>query len=334
MNRLEEQFIRSPNAKHLSIRHAMNAETLIQPKPTGRSGPKNAVVTTAGPTPARSDGPGTSATDSHLQGLKARLKATWESGDFGQIAKFTMPAAEQFMARIPLQPGMRVLDAACGTGNLAVLAARRRCQVAGLDIAANLLVQARQRADQEQLAIEFAQGDVEAMPYADATFDAVVSMYGVMFAPRPERVVSELCRVTRPGGLIALANWTPDGFIGKMFAVFARHVPPPAGIPSPLLWGNEAAVRVRFNGAVRKLTFERCMARMCFPFDPAGTVEFFRRYYGPTQRAFATLDLASQASLRRDLIELETQHNVSSRPNETDTPSEYLEVHAYVAPGG
>jgi len=149
-----------------------------------------------------------------------------------------------------------------------------------------------------------------------------------MFAPRPEWVASELCRVTKPGGLVALANWTPTGFIGKMFAVFARHVPPPAGLPSPLLWGDEAVVRERFNGAIKELRLTRRMARMRFPFDPAGTVEFFRRYYGPTQRAFQVLDPAGQGRLLGDLVELEARHNVSPRPDETDTPSEYLEIHA------
>jgi SAM-dependent methyltransferase len=263
-----------------------------------------------------------------IQAIKARQKATWESGNFGEVAKFTMPSAEEFMGRIALQPGMRVLDAACGTGNLAVLAARRGCRVSGLDIATNLLAQARDRARQDALAIEFTEGDAEAMSYEDASFDIVVSMYGVMFAPRPERVVSELCRVTKPGGLIALANWTPGGFIGKMFAVFARHLPPPAGIPSPLLWGDEAVVRDRFYGAIQELRLTRRIARMCFPFDPAGTVEFFQRYYGPTQRAFEALAPVKQARLRHDLVELETRHNVSSLPNETDTPSEYMEIHA------
>jgi SAM-dependent methyltransferase len=263
-----------------------------------------------------------------IQAVKARQKATWESGDFGQVAKFTMPAAEEFMARLSLRPGTRVLDAACGTGNLALLAARRGCRVSGLDIASNLLAQARDRAQREGLDIDFAEGDAEAMPYPDASFDLVVSMYGVMFAPRPEWVAGELCRVTKPGGLIALANWTPAGFIGKMFAVFARHVPPPTGLPSPLLWGDTAVVRDRFNGAVSELRLTPRTARMCFPFDPAGTVEFFRRYYGPTQRAFEALDAAAQAKLRSDLTELEARHNVSLNPNETDTPAEYLEIHA------
>src|SRR5881394_4070184 len=192
-----------------------------------------------------------------IQTIKARQKSTWESGDFGQVAKFIMPIAEQFMSRIELRPGMKVLDAACGTGNLAVIAARRGCITSGLDLAANLIAQARERARRESLDIEYTEGDAEAMPYPDASFDMVVSMYGVMFAPRPERVVSELQRVTRPGGLIALANWTPEGFIGKMFAVFARHLPPPAGLPSPLQWGDEAVVRSRFNGAIQELSLTR-----------------------------------------------------------------------------
>jgi SAM-dependent methyltransferase len=262
-----------------------------------------------------------------IESIKARQKGTWESGDFGQVAKFLVPDAEQFMARIDLRPGSTVLDAACGTGNLAVLAARRGCISSGLDIASNLIAQARERARQESLAIEYTEGDAEAMPYPDASFDVVVSMWGVMFAPRPERVVSELRRVTKPGGLIALANWTPEGFIGKMFAVFSRHLPPPAGFPSPLLWGSEGVVNARFHGAGEELRLTRRTARLCFPFDPAGTVDFFRRYYGPTHRAFESLKAAGQAALRSDLVELQTRHNVSMRPDETDTPSEYLEVH-------
>jgi len=262
-----------------------------------------------------------------IQSLKARQKSTWESGDFGEVAKLIMCEADAFMAGIDLQPEMKVLDAACGTGNLAVIAARRGCITSGLDIASNLIAQARERAEEDSLAIEYTEGDAEAMPYPDASFDVVVSMYGVMFAPRPELVVSELRRVLKPGGLIALANWTPGGFIGKMFAVFARHLPPPAGFPSPLLWGDESVVRARFHGVGEELRLTRRMASMRFPFDPAGTVDFFQRYYGPTHRAFESLKADGQAALRRDLVELETRYNVSTRPDETETPSEYLEVH-------
>jgi hypothetical protein len=142
-----------------------------------------------------------------------------------------------------------------------------------------------------------------------------------------------LRRVTKPGGLIALANWTPEGFIGKLFKVFSRHVPPPAGLPSPLLWGDETVVRDRLGRAAESLHLARRVARMRLPFDPAGTVDFFRRYYGPTNRAFNALEPAAQKKLLVDLVELQTQHNVSRKPSETDTPSEYLEIHARLRNG-
>src|SRR5215471_1418024 len=183
-----------------------------------------------------------------LASIKARQKATWESGDFGQVAKYIETVAEEFMAQIELRAGMKVLDAACGTGNLAVIAAKRGCATSGVDIASNLIAQARERAWHQALPINYLEGDVEALPWPDASFDVVVSMFGVMFAPRPDVVVSELRRVTKPGGLTALANWTPEGFIGKMFGVFSRHLPPPpTGVPSPMEWGNEATVQQRLQ---------------------------------------------------------------------------------------
>jgi SAM-dependent methyltransferase len=290
--------------------------------------PGSAALLTEGTPLARSATATAQSPAFDIQAVKARQKATWESGDFGQIAKVIIPAAEEFMAQLDLRPGMRVLDAACGTGNLAVIAARRGCRVDGLDIATNLIAQARERARGDGLAIEFAEGDAEAMPYEDGTFDAVVSMYGVMFAPRPDRVVSELCRVTKPGGLIALANWTREGFIGKLFDVFSQHVPAPSGLPSPLWWGDETVVRHRFGSAVTELRLLRRMTRMIVPFDAAGTVNFFRRYYGPTNRAFGSLDATGQAKLQKDLVELQARANVSAQANQTDTPAEYLEIQA------
>jgi SAM-dependent methyltransferase len=266
-----------------------------------------------------------------IQTIKTRHKATWESGDFGEVARYIVGEAAEFMSHLDLKPGMKVLDAACGTGNLAVIAAKLGCVTSGLDLAANLIAQARERAQQEGLNIEYTQGDAEALPYGDATFDAVVSMYGVMFAPRPELVVAELRRVTKPGGLIALANWSPDGFIGKMFQVFSRHVTPPPGFPSPLMWGDEAVVRARFNGSAEQLKFTRRTARMRFPFAPEGTVDFFRRYYGPTLRAFDSLKGPEQDALRRDLVELQAKYNVATNPNETDNPADYLEVQVRLA---
>ena len=263
----------------------------------------------------------------NLEAVKARQKATWESGDFGQIARTIKNVAEEFMARQPLNPGSRVLDVACGTGNLAILAARRGCVVSGIDLAGNLIDQARNRAAAEGLRIDFKQGDAEALPFADCQFDLVVSTFGVMFAPRPNVAAAELLRVTRSGGQVALANWTPEGFLGNMFQVFKAHLPPPpAGVPSPMGWGDEATVLLRLRHGFADVRLTRRIARMRYPFPPAETVEFFRQYYGPTQRAFASLDDSAQAALRRDLVELQTANNIAKTPHTTEVAAEYLEV--------
>jgi SAM-dependent methyltransferase len=262
-----------------------------------------------------------------LAAVKARQKATWESGDFGQIARTIENVAEEFMARQSIPAGAQVLDVACGTGNLAVIAARRGGAVSGIDIAANLIATARARAAAEGLRIAYEQGDAEALPYADGQFDLVMTMFGVMFTPRPSIATAEMLRVTRPGGRIAMANWTPEGFIGKMFQVFKAHLPPPpTGVPSPMGWGDEATVRTRLRHGFADVRLTRQIALMRYPFPPAETVEFFRQYYGPTQKAFAALDAAGQAALRRDLVELQTAHNTAPTPGTTEVAAEYLEV--------
>lgn len=261
-----------------------------------------------------------------LQALKARQKATWEAGDFGRVAIYNEPAAAEFFSRLPISKDDRVLDVACGTGNLAVLAARKGCAASGVDIAANLIEQARTRAAAEGLAIQYQEGDAEALPYETASFDAVVSMYGVMFAPRPEIAARELLRVTRPGGVIAMANWTSEGFIGRLFAVFGEFLPPSNGVPSPLLWGSESIAQARLGAGVREFRLSRRTARLRYPFDVPGTVEFFRTYYGPTQRAFAALPPEKQRALRARLEAVQSEHNVSKDPAITDTPAEYLQV--------
>ena len=263
----------------------------------------------------------------NLEAIKARQKATWESGDFGQIARMIENVAEEFMARQPMRHGAQVLDVACGTGNLAIIAALQGCAVSGVDIAANLLAQARVRAAEEKLNIDFKEADAEALPFESEQFDLTVSMFGVMFTPQPEIAAAELWRVTRPGGQIALANWTPDGFIGKMFRIFKAHLPPPpAGVPSPMGWGDEATVRARLRHGFTDVRLTRRIALMRYPFPPAETVEFFRQYYGPTNRAFASLDPAAQAALRQDLVELETSDNIATTPGTTEVAAEYLEV--------
>jgi SAM-dependent methyltransferase len=262
-----------------------------------------------------------------IEALKARMKATWMAGDFGQVARFTEVEAEHFVNRLPIRPGMRVLDVACGTGNLAIPAARKRTLVTGVDIATNLLDQGRERAERESLAIEFREGDAEQLPFPDAHFDAVISMFGAMFAPRPDLAASELVRVCRPDGLIAMANWTVEGFVGKTFAITGRYVPAPQGVPAPVLWGQEDVVRERFAKLDCQIQTSRRNVEFKYPFDSRGTVEFFRRYFGPTQMAFARLDEAGQSALSRDLEHLWTEHNRGSA-SESIVTAEYLEVRA------
>jgi ubiquinone/menaquinone biosynthesis C-methylase UbiE len=192
----------------------------------------------------------TSAPD--LSELKSRMKATWMAGDFGQIATFTAKAAEEFVQRLGIAHGAKVLDVACGTGNTAIPAARAGADVTGIDIASNLLEKARQRAATEGMNIHFQEGDAEDLPFPDQSFDVVLSMYGAMFAPRPEKVAAELVRVCKSGGMIAMANWTPDGFVGKNFAVMAKMVPPPP-VPPPILWGDESVVRQRLGAHSKEI---------------------------------------------------------------------------------
>jgi len=260
-----------------------------------------------------------------LESLKARLKATWSAGDFGQIAKSTAAGAEEFIKRLDLQPGMKVLDVACGSGNLALPAARAGATVTGIDIAPNLIEQARANAEREGLQIQFEEGDAEALPYDDASFDAVVTMFGAMFAPRPELVVSELKRVCKRGGFIAMANWTPTGFVGRMFKTVAGHFPPPPGMPPPVLWGVEATVRERFQEGISKLETNERTLTFKFPFPPADVVEHFRNYFGPIQKAFGALDENGQAALRGDLEQLWTENNRAT-DGTTQGDSQYLEV--------
>ena len=260
-----------------------------------------------------------------MDSLKTKLKSMWMAGDFGQIAKTLETGAEEFINRLNLNPGDRVLDVACGSGNTAIPAARAGAVVTGSDIAPNLLEQGRARAAAEGLKIQFDEGDAENLPYDDASFDTVVTMFGAMFAPRPELVASELTRVCHPGGRIAMANWTPEGHIGQMFKVTGKHVPPPPTMPSPIKWGDEATVRERLQDGIADLQLTRRMCHFQLPFSPADVVEHFRTYYGPTQRAFEALDAAKQAALRNDLTQLWSDNNRAT-DGTTDVEGEYLEV--------
>ncbi|MDP8952637.1 MAG: class I SAM-dependent methyltransferase [Actinomycetota bacterium] len=260
-----------------------------------------------------------------MEALKARLKATWMAGDYGHFAKYLQPGALEFLERLPIQAGTRMLDVACGAGQIAIPAARAGARVTGVDIAANLIEQARARAQAEGVDVRFDEGDAEMLAYEDASFDLVVSLIGAMFAPRPEHVAAELVRVCRPGGRIVMANWTPEGFVGQMFKTIGKHVPPPPLMPSPLLWGDEATVRERLGDGVAELHLTKRQYPFCYPFPPSEVVEHFRTYYGPTNRAFAALDAAGQAALRRDLEQLWSEHNRAA-DGTTRYESEYLEA--------
>ena len=267
----------------------------------------------------------TTAATADIDALKARLKATWMDGNYDYFSRFMETSAVEFLDRLGIDAGSKLLDVACGSGQLALIAARRGATVTGIDIAANSILAARGRAASEGLEATFDEGDAEALPYRDASFDVVASIFGAMFAPRPELVAAEMLRVCRPGGRIAMANWTKEGFIGKMFKTFARFIAPP-GMPAPVLWGDEGAVRGRFNLGVSDLRLARVIYRFNYPFAPADVVEFFRQYYGPTTRAFAALNEADQSALREELTQLWTSHNLAHEPGRTIVDSEYLQV--------
>jgi SAM-dependent methyltransferase len=260
-----------------------------------------------------------------ISALKKRMRDTWMAGDFGVIARYAEPAMEEFVSRLQLRPGTRVLDVACGTGNTLIPAARAGAVVTGVDIATNLVEQARARAAKEGLKVEVREGDAEQLDFPDASFDVVISTFGAMFAPRPELVARELLRVTKSGGLIAMANWTPMGFVGKMFRTSANHVPPPADIPPPALWGDEEVVRQRLGGGAKQITCTRRILDFVYPFPPVEVLGLFRKYFGPTQVAFSKLDEKGQAALAADLEKLWAEHN-QAIDETTKVRAEYLEV--------
>ncbi|MBX7219600.1 MAG: class I SAM-dependent methyltransferase [Blastocatellia bacterium] len=262
-----------------------------------------------------------------MAALKTRLKTTWMAGDYGTFARFMESGALEFLHRLNLTPGIKLLDVGCGSGQIAIPAALAGVEVTGVDIATNLLEQARERAQHAGLRVQFEEGDAEALPFPDGSFEVVVSLIGAMFAPRPDLVAAELVRVCRPGGRIVMANWTPEGFVGQMFKTIARHVPPPPLMASPVLWGKEDVVKERFSQGIASLQLEKQMFPFSYPFPPAEVVEFYRTYYGPTNRAFAALDETGQLALRNDLEHLWSTSNQAA-DGHTSYPGEYLKVTA------
>ncbi|MES2307025.1 MAG: class I SAM-dependent methyltransferase [Gemmatimonadota bacterium] len=260
-----------------------------------------------------------------MAALKARLKTMWESGDYSHFARFMDPGAQEFLERLQVAPGTRMLDVACGAGHLAIAAAEGRAEVTGIDFASNLIGRARSHAASAGVQVRFDEGDAEHLPYADGEFDLVVSLIGAIFAPQPDRVAAEMLRVCRPGGRIVMANWTPEGHIGQMFRILGAYLPLSPLMPSPMKWGDESTLRWRLSRGTTSLKVTRRMYPMHFPFPPAEVVEFYREHYGPVNRAFVSLDSIDQQDLRYDLEELWTRHN-RAIDGSTEVQAEYLEA--------
>jgi ubiquinone/menaquinone biosynthesis C-methylase UbiE len=259
-----------------------------------------------------------------LDAIKARQRATWASGDFGIIGTTLQIVGESLCEAVNLRSGSKVLDVAAGNGNCSLAAARRWCDVTSTDYVPALLEDGRRRAEAERLPITFQEADVEGLPFADGSFDVVLSSFGVMFAPNHEKSASEMLRVCRSNGRIGLANWTPRGFIGRLFAVVGRHMPPPAGLTPPSRWGLEEHLDHLFRASASDIQ----TTRRDFAFryrSPQHWVDVFRSWYGPVHKAFASLPAEKQPQLEKDLIDLIAEFNTSG-DSTMIVPAEYLEV--------
>jgi SAM-dependent methyltransferase len=262
--------------------------------------------------------------------IKGRQQQTWASGDYHMIAAIIVPTAERLADTLDLHAGESVLDVATGSGNAAIAAARRLTNVTGMDYVQSLLDRGKVRASAEGLPIAFELGDAEALPVADSAYDVVLSTFGVMFAPNQALAAQELLRVTRPGGRIGLANWTPDGWVGDMLRTVGRHVAPPAGVQPATRWGSESGIRELFGDGVASLQMTR--ENFVWRFTSAEHfLDLFRSYYGPVLKAFAALDEAGQAALASDLLASVERYAETLDDGTLLVPAEYLEVVAVKA---
>jgi ubiquinone/menaquinone biosynthesis C-methylase UbiE len=259
-----------------------------------------------------------------LAALKARQQAAWASGDYAVIGTTLQLVGEQLAETCDLRTDERVLDVAAGNGNATLAAARRGCAVTSTDYVGTLLERGAERARAERLEVSFQVADVEALPFGDASFDAVLSTFGVMFAPDHARAAAEMARVCRPGGRIGLANWTPTSFIGQVFKLIGRQMPPPAGVQSPALWGTEAHLRTLFGEQAADIQLHPRVFQFRYR-SAAHFLDVFRRWYGPVHKAFAALPPEQGATLARDLTELLESLNRAG-PGSLIVPSEYVEV--------
>lgn len=249
----------------------------------------------------------------------------WSKGDFSVVAHLVYKVAEDLAEALDLVPGESVLDVACGSGNGAIAAARRTlAKTVGADYVPALLERGRERAAAERLEVEFVEADAQQLPFEDGRFDAAMSIFGAMFAPDQAKTAAELLRVVRPGGRIGMANWTPEGAIGKMFRVTAKHAPPPPGVDSPLLWGTEERLRELFGDGISDLRIQRRISRQAFP-SADYYLDFFRRYFGPTQAAFERVGEQGEQALIDDLRAYLAEENAAGE-RALVIEAEYLEV--------
>jgi SAM-dependent methyltransferase len=259
-----------------------------------------------------------------LSTIKGRQQKAWSSGDYGKVGVTLSLMAELLAEAADLQPGQRVLDVASGNGNASLAAARRFCEVVGIDYVPMLLEEARRRAEAEGLSVDFREGDAEDLPFEDASFDVVLSTLGVMFAPDQEKAARELMRVVKPGGTIAMANWVPDGYVGDLFRTIGRYVPPPAGLKPPFRWGTEEGLDELLDGGIGSLQSRRRTFLWRFR-SARHHAEFMRGYYGPLNKAFGALDEEGQNALEQDLISLAERYDRSENGTVL-LHADYLEV--------
>jgi SAM-dependent methyltransferase len=259
-----------------------------------------------------------------LAPVKAKQQVAWAAGDYAVIGTTLQIVGESLCEALDLRAGQRVLDVAAGNGNATLAAARRWCDVLSTDYVGALLERGKARASAEGLAVQFEQADAENLQFPDAGFDVVVSTFGVMFTPNQEKAAGELARVCRPGGKIGLANWTPTSFIGELFKLMGRYIPPAAGVKSPSLWGTEERLRELFGNRIASLQAPR--RHFVFRYrSPKHWLDTFRTYYGPMHKAFAALDAGKQDALAEDLLGLAQRYNTATDGAMT-VPGEYLEV--------
>jgi ubiquinone/menaquinone biosynthesis C-methylase UbiE len=259
-----------------------------------------------------------------LNAVKGKQQAAWSSGDYAIVGTTLQIVGELLAEAMDLRSGQKVLDVAAGNGNITLAAARRWCDVTSTDYVDTLLARGRKRAEAEGLSVKFEVADAESLPFPDGAFDAVVSTFGVMFTPDQERAAAEMLRVCRSGGRIGLANWTPDGFIGQMFKTIGKHLPPPACVKSPALWGTRARLEELFGNGARVIAAEPRFFSFRYP-SPQRFLNIFRDYYGPMLKAFEALDDAGMKALARDIVDLIGRFNASGDQTMV-VPGEYLET--------